>query len=124
MKTKLFVILCLALILCVNIAFAEGITPSEAPKVELTYINIQRVDVDTKAIKDGILYSVLPVPCVEYEIQGVFLCDGYHIIPACAYCAGDETLTCVFRDLDLYHLDGTVGLYLVWYSSTTTHNEN
>ena len=84
------------------------ITPSEAP-LEYTFGGIQRVDVD--------LYGDIAVARVTIPHDGEYIAvitDGYHLIPGVCK-AGKHDLFCVFRVDDLRRLDGTVGVWLVWF---------
>lgn len=100
-------------------AHAESeINSSKAAEQVIEQIHIQRMEIDTDNIRNGMQYLVVPVPNAGYEIEAIFLYDGSNFIPACAYCAGDETLTCVFYDLDIVNSCRTVRIYLIWRFTT------
>lgn len=111
---KAFVaVLILAIVLIgFSMLFLRGgnaeITPSEAP-LEYFFGGIQRVDVE--------LYGDIAVARVTIPHDGeyvAFITDGYHLIPGVCK-AGNHDLFCAFRVDDLRKLDGTVGVWLVWF---------
>ena len=111
---KAFAAVCIAAIVLITLSllFLRGgeaeITPSEAP-LEYFFGGIQRVDVE--------LFGDIAVARVTIPHDGeyiAFITDGYHLIPGVCK-TGNSDLFCAFRVDDLRKLDGTVGVWLVWF---------